>query len=183
LLVHYLRAVASAARLLSDRVPGLAGMSAPPPNCGTMTLLGLAEGMAKVAERHQQALAELLGPEFLTRLKATIADVGTAISSGRTSRSKRSAATAGLAAESARGRTAVRMLDALVLHALAGDAPLTREWRSRRKILVFGVSNSEVKAEVPVPVLVTDAGKGAALSSKPAEEKVASAPVAAVVAA
>jgi hypothetical protein len=149
LLEQHIRAISGAARLAEGKTPALSGITAPPMKTPTPALLAAAEGNLRLAEQNQAVLTPILGEGFLEQLRAAMAEVQDATATGRTSRTKRAAATAAMLAEVERGKNAVRVLDGLVLRNLGGDVALEREWRARRKVVLSGrPPSSSAEADV-----------------------------------
>jgi hypothetical protein len=167
LLEYHMRGVASAARLLAPTVPELAGITAPGRNLSTAAVVSAADGVVKLAEQHEAVLATMLKPDFLAKLRTAVQEVKDAVASGRTSRNKRTGATKAVKAEAERGRAAVKILDALVLEALAGNEKLVREWKSRRKIFTVGSTRNPASAPAGTGVVAEVTGQGSGVPAQP----------------
>jgi hypothetical protein len=134
MVIHQMRVLSRTALSRAANLPALAGMRTPKRTVGTQALLTAAEGMLTVASRHAEALTRVMGPDVLEKFRAQIDELRAAKSEGENARAQRTNATAVLKEEFGKARDALKVLDALVLRAVADDAGLMREWAARRRV-------------------------------------------------
>lgn len=132
----HLRPISKIARaLLADR-PGIdKALKMPAPRLGTTKLIDEANAMADAVRAHASTFVENGRPEdFLQRLNVAIEDLQGALLGKARWRGTKVGATAGLAEEVRRGRSAVELVDAMVTTLFAGDDERLAQWRSARRV-------------------------------------------------
>jgi hypothetical protein len=133
LLKQQMRAVAAAARLKAEEEPKLRAVVAPRGNASLAVLLESARVMVGDTAAYTHLLAPVVGPNYLVKLRASIAAVERAQERGRASRAQLTAATVGVKRALDLGRLAMRVLHPLVSEALEQEPMLLAEWNARRK--------------------------------------------------
>jgi hypothetical protein len=116
-------------------VPEFAALQMPKPAVKGQAFLASANGMADAATIHHDTLvAHGLPATFLDDFKASVTKLASSLSNRDTSRTKRVAATKGLAVEEQNGRMVLSILDALVQQAAGSNQSLLRAWQTARLI-------------------------------------------------
>ncbi len=152
LRVQHMRPIAKFARANLRGVPEFAALTASGKDVQGEMLVDAALAMAAAAKPHEQAFVEAKFPtDFLTTLTATAEAVRASIDTRSQKTGRRSGATKGIAAELARGRTAVNTLDAVITKLLAGDAAGLAEWRSAKRITAKAGARRSVEPQVAAP--------------------------------
>jgi hypothetical protein len=129
-----MRPIASVAAAQLRNVPEFVSLRMPPANSRARTLIDWAASMAKAADPYSQTFVGAgLPADFLTQLKAAADAVAATIVNRDSTRAVQRGATAGLNAEAARGRSAVKVLDSLVEPLIAGDISLLSQWNAAKK--------------------------------------------------
>jgi len=128
---EYLRPIAHVARHLFDHDANLRNTFALPRTRDGEGLLQAANAIAERAGEHRaQFIASGLAPDFVERLRDAIAALRTTIVARGLDLGRRSAATAGLLQDLARGRRMIRLLDLMIAPRLANQRDELAEWRS-----------------------------------------------------
>jgi hypothetical protein len=97
----------------------------------------------RVVEHKDRFVAEGFVPDFIDKLRSAADAVRTSIDSRAVDVGRRSAATAGLQSEFARGRRIVRLLDAMVSPRLADTPDLLAEWQTLTRFTRVAVAVAE----------------------------------------
>lgn len=171
LKLNHMRPIVAVATVQLREVPEFAALKMPRANSTSRTLIAAAGAMSEAASLNAGAFVLAgLHPDFVTRLRAASDALDGSLASSGDSTTAMSGATAGLAAETARGRRAVKVLDALVEPELGGDIALLAQWKSAKRIA--GKSSPIAKTSVDA------AAKGVAASpvAEPASAPVLIAP-------
>lgn len=131
----HMQPIAAIARANGRSVPELASVRMPPRRITAARLIAAAGAMAQVASAHTELFVQYgLEPDFAERLIAAADDVSVSIDERAASRGRRVAGTMGLQTGETRARQLLRVLDSLVLPALARDERLLAEWQSARHV-------------------------------------------------
>jgi hypothetical protein len=160
--------------------PDFVAMRMPPGNATSRRLIAAAGAMGKAATNYTPTfLSSGLATDFLTKLQestdalsASLAVRGHTVSAG-------AGATAGLDAEAARGRRALKVLDSLVVPLIADDDALMAQWRSAKRFRGKTPSLALTTAEASgTAAAATGGGEGGVPEGpKPTEGSVAEAVV------
>ncbi|HNV77574.1 MAG TPA: hypothetical protein PKH96_23030 [Gemmatimonadaceae bacterium] len=119
-------------------------------------LLQTAGGIAERAEEHKEHfIAKGLAPDFVERLRAATVTYRDAIVARGLDLGRRSAASAGLLSDIARGRELVRLIDDMLAPRLASQRDLLAEWRTITRFVRQGGSGA---AEPAAATPATTAG-------------------------
>lgn len=114
---------------------------------GTLTS---AEAMAEVARQHAGAFREIgLGEDFVQRMQEAVTSLRTRLDGRAVDFGRRSAATAGLRREYARGRDVVRVLDAMVAPRLESTPERAAEWRTLVRFMRINATRPDVLPDEP----------------------------------
>lgn len=128
---EFLYPIARAARLLFPDKPELLAAFAMPRAKDYAGAIAAAGGMAQAAEPHLDAFVSIgLKPDVVARVRKAAEDLRGRIDAREVDVGKRSASTAGLRREYARGRELVRMLDAMIEPRLTATPQRLAEWRT-----------------------------------------------------
>jgi hypothetical protein len=131
----HMRPVAEVAKQKLRDVPEFHAFVMPPSKATSTQLVAHALAMAEAATKHEQVFRAIGLPEdFIARLRAAADEVTRSIDDRKQHAGKRSGATAGLAAEESRGRSVLKLIDALVVPLLGSDDALVREWQSAKRV-------------------------------------------------
>ncbi|MGQ0647512.1 MAG: hypothetical protein ACT4P7_08055 [Gemmatimonadaceae bacterium] len=123
--------------------------------------IAAAEAMAQTATLHRQRFVEAGFPEdFVERMQKAAADLREGINVRAQEFAKRSASTAGLRQEYARGRNLVRVLDSMVAPRLASAPDRLAEWQSISRFARLSVPQE-------IPVVAAAVGDGAPVAPIP----------------
>lgn len=161
LKLNHLRPIAAVAAAQLKQVPEFAALKMPPANSTSRLLIAAAGGMAAAATTYEKTFTDAgLPAGFLAELRTAADALNASITNRGTTTTLQSGATAGLRAESARGREAVRVLDSLIEPQIAGDTVLLVQWKSAKR---FGGKTAPVTA-----TMVDAAAKGPVSASAPA---------------
>ena len=135
LRIHYMRPIARVAKRMLGVQPELSMLRMPPEDLGPTDLVGCARGMADAAEPHSTTLiAGGLKPGFVAQLLDAAKAVEDSLVDRSKSRGRRAGATGGLTKHEKAGREELKVLDALIVPEISGNAELLSEWRSIKKI-------------------------------------------------
>ena len=131
----HMRPIAEVAKQKLRDVPEFHSLVMPPTNATSVQLVARATAMADAAQVHEQVFMEVGMPDdFVASLRSLAAEVAQSIDDRKQHASKRSGATAGLAAEEKRGRNMLKLIDALVVPRLRNNDALVAEWRSAKRV-------------------------------------------------
>jgi hypothetical protein len=135
LRMDHMRAIAGIARLKLRDVPEFHALVMPPKNASSAQLVASATAMADAAVLHEDVFKDVGMPDdFVSSLRSAAVEVAQSIDARKVHGSKRSGATAGLAAEERRGRSLIRLMDALITPRLKSNDALLAEWKSAKKV-------------------------------------------------
>src|SRR5262249_14115286 len=101
------------------------------PNASTKIpqLVAAAGAMANATSKHTQVFLDGgLAADFAVQLTTAASDLQQSVDLGADSRAQRSGATSALAAEEARGRLILTLLDSIITPRLGADSRLRAEW-------------------------------------------------------
>ncbi len=127
--------IALIARRNLRTAPEFTALQMPKPSTRGPAFLASGSGMADAATIHKDTLiAHGLPATFLDDFKAAIAKLSESLTVRQKNVSQRVKATEGLSVEEKKGRTVLRVLDALVKQAVGDNAALLRQWKSARLI-------------------------------------------------
>lgn len=131
----HMRPIAEVAKQKLRDVPEFHAFVMPASNATSTQLVAHALAMADAATVHEHVFREVGLPEdFISQLRAAADEVTRSINDRKQHASKRTGATAGLAAEERRGRSMLKLIDALVVPRLGSDDALLREWQSAKRV-------------------------------------------------
>ncbi len=150
---NFMRPVARTAKSIFPDDAALRRSLALPKERGYEHLIAAAGAMAGRAEEHKDRFVEAgFSDDFVERLRKAASDLRAALDAKGTHFGKRSAATAGMRQELARGRDLVRVLDDMVRPALQATPIRLAEWRTLSR---FIRSAKAVEQATPVPPVGT----------------------------
>jgi hypothetical protein len=131
----HMRPIAEVAKQKLRDVPEFHALTMPPSNATSAQLVARASAMADAAQSHEQVFKDVgLSDDFIPSLRSTAGDVSKSIDDRKQHTGKRSGATAGLSAEEKRGRSMLRLIDAIVVPRLGSNDALLAEWRSAKRV-------------------------------------------------
>jgi hypothetical protein len=132
---NHLRPIATIAAAQLEQVPEFAALRMPPANATSRQLIAAARAMAPVAQQYSNTFIAMGRPkDFVAQLTAAADVLEASVTNQGTSKTRQTGATAGVKAEVARGRKLVKVLDAQVVPALAGNQALLTQWRTASRI-------------------------------------------------
>jgi hypothetical protein len=132
---NYMAPVAELAKLKLRDVPEFAALMLPPASSTPNRTVTAAYAMADAATAHAQVFIDNgLPATFADDLRAAAPSVIDSIATRSTHLVRRIGATAGLASEEKRGRTILRVLNALIMVRIANDPQLIAEWTSTKMV-------------------------------------------------
>jgi hypothetical protein len=156
----YMSPIAELAKLKLRAEPDFAALMLPPANSTPQRTVAAAHAMADAASLHAQIFIDNGLPSTFAEDLRVAADAVTESTTGRSvHQGHRSGATAGLIAEEKRGRTTLRVLNALILARVGSDDKLMAEWTVAKAVRrkpgpVAGTVASD-STPVTKPVVVT----------------------------
>jgi len=131
----HMEPIAEVAKQMLRDVPEYHALVMPPNNITAPQLVARATAMADAAAVHEQAFKDIgLPDDFISSLRALATEVSQSIDDRKQHTSKRNGATAGLGAEEKRGRSMVKLINALVVPRLRSSDALLAEWRSAKRV-------------------------------------------------
>jgi len=132
---QYLRPIAKVAAASLGNVPEISTLRMPSPNLVGSELVDAANAMANAAEPHAAVfIAAGLRPDFLDGLRAMTQAIQTSLG-GRTDHViKRRGSTIALGSGAVSGRTALRLLDAVIEQQVPDNVQLLAEWKAVKRI-------------------------------------------------
>jgi hypothetical protein len=132
---RYLAPIAHVAAAKLGDVPEIATLRLPSKNLIGSALVDAANAMANAAAPYAATFtAAGLKPDFLDALRTTAQDMETSLG-GRTDHvTKRRGSTIALGSAASAGRTALRLLDAVIQQQVPDDAQLLAEWSAIKRI-------------------------------------------------
>src|SRR6185369_11461552 len=105
------------------QVPEFLSLKMPQTNATSRSLIAAAGGMANAAKSYAKTFTDAgLSPDFLAQLQGAADTLNATLTNRGATRSAQSGATAGLNAETTRGREVVKVLDSLIEPQFGGDA-------------------------------------------------------------
>jgi len=132
---NHMRPIAEVAKQKLRDVPEFHALTMPPGNATSAQLVARATAMADAAQSYERVFTDVgLPDDFITNLRSTAGDVSKSIDDRKQHTGKRKGATAGLEAEEKRGRSMLRLLDAIVRPRLGTNDALLAEWKSARRV-------------------------------------------------
>lgn len=136
---EYLRPIEQLARGLFPNDATLRGTFKLPIKRDDVGLLQTARGVAERASEHQLLFVEKgLAPDFVERLRKVTAAFSDALAARGLDIGRRSAASAGMLQELARGRDLIRLLDTMLVPRLRSQSDQLAEWRSITRFMRRG---------------------------------------------
>jgi hypothetical protein len=158
---EFLRPIARAARALFPADTALLQTFPIPKVRDYEGTIAAAEAMAQNASAHKQRFVDAGFPDdFVERLQQAADDLREGMDARAEEFGKRSASTAGLRAEYARGRELVRVLDAMVAPRLVSAPERLAEWRTISRFARFPVPADESETPAPPGNGTTPPGNG-----------------------
>ncbi|MDB4874449.1 MAG: hypothetical protein JWM41_895 [Gemmatimonadetes bacterium] len=135
LRTNHMRPIAEVAKQKLRDVPEFRALTMPAANATSTQLVAAAAAMADAALAHEAVFTDVGMPDaFVASLRAAASAVSQSIDGRKQHAGKRSGATAGLAAEEKRGRSMIRLIDAIVVPRLGSNDALLAEWRSAKRV-------------------------------------------------
>jgi hypothetical protein len=180
LKLNQMRPIATIAAAQLRQVPEFTALKMPPANSTSRALIAWAGAMSDAALVYDKTfIAAGVPADFITRLHDAANALSDAMANRGATKSAQSGATAGLSAETARGRQAVKVLDSLVEPQLAGNIALLAQWKAAKRIggktVPVAGTTIDAAAKGPVSAPLTAASPIAEQqpSSRSAEQPVA----------
>jgi hypothetical protein len=134
LKLNHMRPVSAVAAAQLRQVPEFLALKMPPVTSTSRTLIAWAGAMGTAARAYVKTFVDAgLPPDFLAQMQAAAETLNSAITSRGATNAAQRGASAGLDAESQRGRSAVKVLDSLVEPLIAGDVSLLSQWKSAKR--------------------------------------------------
>jgi hypothetical protein len=159
LRTNNMRPIATLARFLLSGVPEFQALTMPTRRLGATQLVSAASAMADAAEANAAALIDAgLPTDFVGRLRTAAAAVTASLDVRKEHAAAALGATSGLSAQEKRLRNLFKVIDALVVPMLGGDAVLLAKWKATRAI-------TRRKPIVPSPSPVPPADASTATTS------------------
>jgi hypothetical protein len=160
LKLNHMRRIATIAAAQLRQVPEFTALKMPPVKSTSRALIAWAGAMSEAAVTYDKTFITAgLPADFIARLHDAANALGDAIANRGATKSAQSGATAGLSAEAARGRQAVKVLDSIVEPQLAGNLALLTQWKSAKRIggKTMPVSDTTIDAAAKGPAPVSAA--------------------------
>jgi hypothetical protein len=172
LRLNHMRPISMIAAAQLKQVPEFTALQMPSSNSTSRRLIAAAGAMATAAETYATTFSDAGLPiDFLKQLRGAADALNSSIANRGATATAQSGATAGLKAQTSRGRETIKVLDSLVEPLLAGDAVLLAQWKAAKRISRSrGVSSVSLDA----------AASGTATIPEPMPADAGAAPVAAV---
>jgi hypothetical protein len=155
LKLNQMRPIATIAAAQLRQVPEFTALKMPPATSTSRALIAWAGAMSDAASVYDNTfIAAGLPADFITRLHDAANALNDAIANRGATKTAQSGATAGLSAETARGRQAVKVLDSLVEPQIAGNIALLAQWKAAKRIggKTVPVSGTTIDAAAKGPV-------------------------------
>jgi hypothetical protein len=134
LKLNHMRPIAVVAKAQLKQVPEFLALKMPATNTTSRRLIAAAGAMAVSAKGYTKTFTDAgLEPDFLGQLETAAAALNGSLTNRGATTTSQTGATAGLKAETARGRDAVKVLDSLIEPMLAGNAVLLVQWKSAKR--------------------------------------------------
>lgn len=137
-LLDHMRRIAAVAALRLEAVPQFEALKAPNTHSSASSLVALATAMGNTATPYEQTFLDAgLPADFLATLGAAASALSDSSGVRNTARATRSNATGSLKQAASRGRTVLKALNPIVLHALSpspNSAGLVAEWKAVRHV-------------------------------------------------
>ena len=149
LKLNAMRPIAAVAAAQLKQVPEFHSLKMPSANTTSARLVAAAGAMGEAATSYEQAFIDAgLPADFLARLSTASNALNASLTNRGNTAGNQVGATAGIKAETVRGRETVRVLDALVEPQLAGNAVLLVQWNSAKRFggKSTGISSTTVDA-------------------------------------
>lgn len=135
LKLNHMRPIATVAAAQLRQVPEFLALKMPPVTSTSRGLIAWAGAMGGAASTYAKTFVDAgLPQDFLAELQSASDTLNTSITSRGSAKAALRGASAGLAAESQRGRQAVRVLDSLVEPLIGGNVALLSQWKSASRI-------------------------------------------------
>ncbi|HTR79980.1 MAG TPA: hypothetical protein VMH39_17830 [Gemmatimonadaceae bacterium] len=135
LILGHMRPIAAIVADKVTTIPQVPALKAPALDVRSQSLVGLANAMVEGATPYAQTfIDEGLPATFLADLTAAAAALNTAITTQGTTKAQTVAATAALTAALKQGRASLNVISTQVVTALAGNAPLLKQWANVKRI-------------------------------------------------
>jgi hypothetical protein len=142
LKTNHMWPIATVAKAHLKQVPEFLALKMPAANTTSRRLIAAAGAMAVAAKKHAKTFTDAGHPaDFLERLQAAASALEASLTDRGATTSTQTGATAGLKAETARGRDSVKVLDSLIEPQLAGNTVLLVQWKSAKR---FGGKSTNV---------------------------------------
>lgn len=145
--------IAELAKYKLRDVPEFAALMLPPANATAQATVAAAFAMAEAASAHAQTFVDNgLPSTFIDDLETQATAVSESVVDRSKQQGRRAGATAGLAAEERRGRSILRVLNALIMAHVGTNAQLVAEWKTARTVRRKPGPASSTQANDPTPV-------------------------------
>lgn len=132
---NHMAPIAEIAKYFLQSVPEFSSLTLPAMNVSAQALVASASSMADAATPHAQTFTDNgLSTTFLDELRVAAKAVNDSIVERGNLQGRRNGATAGLAAAEKRGRTMLRVFNALLLKQIGDNAQLRRKWTTATAI-------------------------------------------------
>jgi hypothetical protein len=132
---NHMRPIAEVAKQKLRDVPEFHALVMPAANATSAQLVAHATAMADAAQAHEEVFKEVgLPDDFVASLRSVADQVSLSIDARKQQAGKRSGATAGLTAEEKRGRSMLKLIDALVVPRLRNNDAVLAEWKSAKRV-------------------------------------------------
>ncbi|HTE46002.1 MAG TPA: hypothetical protein VK636_12200 [Gemmatimonadaceae bacterium] len=132
---NYMTPIAELAKLNLRDVPEFASLTLPPSSITPQREIAAASSMADAAEAHKQTFIDNgLPPTFLDDLRTAAAAVTESLAGRSKHLNRRAGATMGLIAAEKRGRTMLRVLNALIKAHIGSNPELIGQWNSAKMV-------------------------------------------------
>ena len=155
LKLNHMRPIAAVAAAQPKQVPEFVALKMAPAKSTSRQLIAAAGGMAAAATTYEQTFIDAgLPADFLAALQAAADALNASVTKRGTTTTLQSGATAGLRAESSRGREAVKVLDSLIEPQIAGNTVLLVQWKTAKrfggKTAPLSITTVDAAAKGPV---------------------------------
>lgn len=147
LKTQHMEPIARYARVRLKGVPDIGALTVSVKNLRGPKLVAKAQAMAAAAEQHSADMTQVGFPaDAVSQLQQAAAALNQAIQDRVAATRAKTESTAGIRQQLLAGRDAVRMLDAVVVKTLAGNAALLAGWRQAKRVTKKGVPEATAAA-------------------------------------
>ena len=168
----HMRPIAEIAQRKLASVPEFKALALPPVQTATTRLITAAQAMANAAQPYAQTFIGLgLSPDFIAQLQAAVNELAQTLATRKQHVSRKTGATAGLAAEVKDAHSIVKLLDSLVRPRIRSNPSLTATWMAATKF-----RRTSKNAVPALPSTPAAAGSGSGSGTAPTPAPIAPAP-------